>query len=111
MEECCNKEEKCCKENSVTEESVANEIASEEFMTVGKKTTLCVITLKNGFECVGSASCVDAANYDLEVGKPFARDRALQMVWMHLGSILQERLAGQVATAIEGTEPMDGAAA
>ena len=89
--ECCH-ENACCKKNTVTEECVENSIASEEYSTVGKKTTLCVITLKNGFEVVGTSACVDPANYDLEVGKPYARKKAIDQVWAHLASILQETL-------------------
>lgn len=117
MEECCNKEE-CCKEvnptmnNAVTEQSVQDAIASEEYMTIGKKTTVCLVTLKNGFEVVGTSACVDEANYDIEIGKPFAKERAMQFVWMHLGFIMQQEMAMKRAEEVLDTAPdFDGAAA
>lgn len=79
-------------ENTVTEKCVEEAIQSEEYVTLGKKTTVCIITLKDGFEVIGSSACVFADNYDIEKGKPFARERALQLVWSHLGSILQAKM-------------------
>ncbi len=78
---------------SVTMEDVENSIESEQYWTLGKKTTACLITMKNGYEVVGTSACVCADNYDEEVGKPFARERAIQQVWAALGAELQAELA------------------
>lgn len=80
-----------CK-TSITESEVFDSIESEEYLTVGKKTTVCILTLKNGFEVVGTSACVDPSNYSLEIGKPYAKEKAMQQVWMHLASILQAKL-------------------
>jgi len=85
-------ENECCKKTSVTEECVESAIQSEEYLTVGKKTTVCVLTLKNGFEVVGTSACVDVNNYSQEVGQPYARKKAIDQVWTHLASILQAEL-------------------
>jgi len=79
-------------ETRITEQDVQDAIASEEYMTIGKKTTLCLITLKNGFEVVGTSACVDAANYSLDIGKKYARDKAIHNVWSALGAQLQAKL-------------------
>lgn len=76
-----------------TIEQIEATIVKEEAFTIGAKTTCVVLTLKNGFEVVGTSACVDAANYDLEVGKKFARQRALDKVWELEGYKLQCALA------------------
>lgn len=100
-------------ENKITQEQVNEAIASEEYMTIGKKTTVCLITLKNGFEVVGTSACVDPTNYDIEVGKPYAKEKAMSLVWMHLASILQQNLANAECCGKENccNEPMDASAA
>lgn len=92
MENTEKETEYLCTVNTVTEEAVNDSIASEEYLTVGKKTTLCLITLKNGFEVVGTSACVDPAKYDIEVGKPFARKKAIDIVWTVLGATLQNTI-------------------
>lgn len=68
-------------------------LESEEFIKVGKKMTVCLLTLKNGHEIIGTAGCVDPANFDLEVGSRIARDDAIDQLWALEGYALQCRLA------------------
>jgi len=75
--------------NKITEEIVEGSIAKEEYVKLGTKMTACVMTLKDGFEVVGIAGVVDADAYDLAIGSKFARVKAKDKVWQHLGSILQ----------------------
>jgi len=86
-------EENCCKKNRITEADVEAAIENESYGTIGVKTTYCVLTLKNGFEVVGTSACVDPANYDLEVGKGWSRKKAVEKVWEHLASLLQQELS------------------
>ena len=72
-----------------TEEQIEAAIVKEEYVTLGVKTTCCVLTLKNGFEVVGTSACVDPENFDMEVGKPYARKRAIDKVWELEGYKLQ----------------------
>lgn len=64
-------------------------IKSETILTIGRKTTLVLLTLQNGFEVVGTSACVDPENYNQEVGAKFARQRALDKVWELEGYKLQ----------------------
>jgi hypothetical protein len=36
-----------------------------------------VLTLKNGFEVIGSSACVNPEDYDFEIGKKYAREQAI----------------------------------
>ena len=74
-----------------TIEQIEDAIAKEEVIKLGVKTTCVILTLKNGFEVIGTSACVDPATYNEEVGKEFARKRALDKVWELEGYLLQSR--------------------
>lgn len=53
-------------------------------------TTLCFIAMQNGFVAIGSSSCVDHRNYDVDVGRRLAYEDAFRKIWpleayLHLG--------------------------
>ena len=76
---------------NVTPEDVKNSIKSEEYMFLGEKTTVCLLTLINGFEVVGSSAPVNPKLFNKETGKIYAKEKAIDQVWMHLGSILHNQ--------------------
>ena len=49
-------------------EEVKKVIVNQEFSKMGEKTTVCLLKLKNGFEVIGTSSCIDPKEYDLELG-------------------------------------------
>ncbi|ATW58134.1 hypothetical protein CNR35_00038 [Pseudomonas phage inbricus] len=68
-------------------------IASEVFVVPsGSTTTICHITLKNGFSVQGISACVDPANYRQNVGEFFARKQAIDKIWPFAGFLLAEKL-------------------
>lgn len=77
---------------TITIEDVNNAILKEEYITLGVKTAVCILTLKNGFEIIGTSAAVDPNNYSLEVGKPYAKSKALDKVWELEGYLLQSKL-------------------
>lgn len=77
---------------SLTEADIEDTIADESVQKVGQKTTVVVLTLKNGFEVIGSSACVDPNNYNEEIGKQYARKRAIDKVWELEGYSLQKTL-------------------
>lgn len=81
------------KGKSVTLQDVENSIVVESYIKQGKKITVCHLTLTDGFEVVGISGVVNPDNYNSEIGNKIARDKALDRVWQHLGSILQHILA------------------
>jgi Phage protein (N4 Gp49/phage Sf6 gene 66) family len=48
----------------------------------------------NGFLFVDYSAPVSEANYDAEVGRKIAYQRAFQQIWSHEGYLLRERLYG-----------------
>jgi hypothetical protein len=97
--------EKCSSlRNRITQEEVDAFIESVQFKKMGDKTCVAVAKLKNGFEICESASCVDAANYDPDVGAALALHRIKDKVWVLLGFLLQTKLAESKANAAVKTE-------
>lgn len=64
-------------------------IAEQEFFKIGKKTTICLLTLKTGFEVVGTSGVVDPKKFDFEIGKEIARKNAVEKIWEIEGYRLQ----------------------
>lgn len=65
----------------LTPELIEGLVESEEYHRMGVKTVVCLLTLQNGFELVGTSGVIDAANFDLEIGKKVARDKAVSKIW------------------------------
>lgn len=81
--------------NTVTEQEVLEVIASQECVKLGNKSTVCLTTLKNGFEIITSSGCVDADNYNHDIGSEIAKKRAIDKVWELEGYALQKKLADE----------------
>lgn len=77
----------------VTPAEVEASIKEEKYIKMGQKIAVCHLTLVDGFEVVGTAGVVRPDNYDEAIGNPIARKHAIEKVWQHLGSILQNKLA------------------
>jgi len=54
-------------------------------------TTVCQLTLKNGFTVVGTSACIDPLEFNKTVGEKVAWDNALEKVWELEGYLLQQR--------------------
>lgn len=65
----------------LTQDDIEALIEKEDYYTVGVKSTICVLTLKNGFEVIGKSGCLNPDDYDLEKGSPIARRRAVEKLW------------------------------
>lgn len=79
----------------VTPQEVEEAIAEVKHVKIGKKITVCHLTLKDGHEVIGMSGVVNPENFDAEIGNRVAYDKALDSVWKHMGSILQDRLADE----------------
>lgn len=56
------------------------------------RTTVCQLTLQNGFTVEGQSACVDPANYDKGLGETYAKEDALNNCWKFEGYLLAERM-------------------
>jgi hypothetical protein len=78
--------------SKVTKQDIEANIVDVLYKKMGLKTTICIVTLCNGHEFIGTSACVDPANYDATIGRQVAYDNAIDQVWPHLGAILQDRM-------------------
>lgn len=78
----------------VTQADVDAEIVNETYLVLPDgRTTICQLTLKNGFTVLGSAACVHIANFDAEIGKRISREDAVNQIWPLLGFRLADKLS------------------
>lgn len=54
--------------------------------------TVCVITTQNGFVVVGKSAPADPGNFNMDVGRKFAREDAMRQLWQLEGYLLREKL-------------------
>lgn len=59
--------------------------------------TICVLVLQNGFTVTGESACTSPENYNQEIGRQIARQRAVEKIWPLMGYALKERLASNAA--------------
>ena len=78
----------------VTLDSLSAKIVHEEYShpSCAPHFTIAVLMTENGFVLVGKSAPADAANFDVEKGRTFARDDALRQLWSLEGYLLREKL-------------------
>lgn len=77
----------------VTPERIQEVIADEHYQVMlDGRTTLCTLTLVNGFSVHGFASCVHKDNFDAEIGMKMSRKDAENRIWVLEGYLLAQRL-------------------
>lgn len=57
------------------------------------RTTICQLTLWNGFTVTGQSACVCKENFNPEIGNPIAKKDAIEKIWPLLGFRLQDFLS------------------
>ena len=55
--------------------------------------TFCVLVLRNGFTVTGESACASPENFDAEIGRKIARQRAVDKIYPLMGYELKCRLA------------------
>ena len=58
----------------------------------GTTTTICRLTLRNGFSTIGESAAVSFENFDEEIGKEIARENARNKIWAFEGYLLKQKL-------------------
>jgi len=54
-------------------------------------TTVCQITLVNGYTLIGTSACVDPANFNQALGEKYAYEKAFNQLWDLEGYLLKQR--------------------
>jgi hypothetical protein len=55
-------------------------------------TTICQLTLQNGYTVIGKSACVCAENFNVAVGEKYAFEDAVNQMWSLEGYLLKQRL-------------------
>jgi N4 Gp49/Sf6 Gp66 family protein len=56
--------------------------------------TICVLVLRNGFTVTGESACASPENFNSELGRKIARQKAVEKIWSLEGYVLKSRLSG-----------------
>ena len=76
----------------VSMEDVLAEIKDESYTVLPSgRVTVCEITLRNGFTVRGESGVVFIENNVPELGRKYARERAIEQIWQLLGFRLREQ--------------------
>lgn len=78
-------------QKTVTKELVNSKIKDEQYFNNGK-TTVCILVLENGFNVVGTSGVVDIEHFDEDIGKEYAKEKALDKVWELEAYVLQNSI-------------------
>ena len=77
----------------LTPEHISDAIrVAQYYVFPGTQTTVCCITLHNGFTVIGESACVSPKNYDSEIGEKIAFDNARDKIWLLEGYLLNAKL-------------------
>lgn len=80
----------------ITPQQIDEQIIGEYYYVFpGSTVTVCALELKNGFYVVGESAAASPANYDAELGRKIARDRARSKIWVLEGYALRTRLSAE----------------
>ena len=90
----------------VTKEQIEGRIDKITFFILpDTTTTICNMTLDNGYSVRGESACMDKRNFNMAIGEKLAHDDAFRKMWALFGFMLAEnthnaklRAAGAPAT-------------
>jgi len=75
--------------NRLTPDDISDLIESSQYHVFkGTTTTVCCLTLSNGFTVIGESACVDPDNFDKGIGEEIAYNEARQKIWSLEGYLL-----------------------
>jgi hypothetical protein len=77
----------------ITPEQIDAKIKAEDYhVFAGSQTTVCCLTLANGFTVTGESACASPENFNEELGRKIARGHARDKIWALEGYLLKESL-------------------
>jgi hypothetical protein len=92
QQECVNKGRD--KGYRLTPQDIDAKIKAESYWIVPlTTTTVCALTLHNGFVVIGKSACIEPDNFDFDIGRKVAFDDARRQIWALEGYRLSSRRA------------------
>jgi hypothetical protein len=79
----------------VSLESMRQRIAKTEYLR-HDLTTICILTLVNGFKVIGHSTPASGLNFNEQLGQEFAYENAVRQLWQLEGYLLRERMTNAV---------------
>lgn len=80
-------------ENQITLDGIKSKITGECYIVLPDgRTTVCMLSLKNGYTIKGMSACVDASNFNIDTGRSVAYEDAVRQIWQLEGYLLAEKL-------------------
>ena len=80
-------------ENRITKAGIEAKIVDKQYLVLPDgRSTLCILTLENGFTIKGFSACVDINNFDIVMGRHIAYEDAFRQIWALEGYLLAEKL-------------------
>ena len=80
----------------LTPTSIDETIVDEAYYVFpGTTTTICRLSLKNGYSTIGESAAVSLGNFDEEIGRKVARENAREKIWVLEGYLLKDKLFKQ----------------
>ena len=78
---------------TVTQQGIFDKIKGATYTLLPNgRTTICQLTMENGFTIEGQSACVSADNYNQHLGEKYAYEDALNKVWPFEGYLLAEQI-------------------
>lgn len=75
----------------VTAEALAAKIVDAQYVVMPDgRTTICQLTMENGFTVRGESSCVSIENFNKELGEKYSYQKAFDKAWAFEGYLLAE---------------------
>lgn len=71
-------------------------------------TTVCLLTLRNGYTTIGESACASPENFDIEIGKKLAKENARNKIWSlegYRGECLT--MKNYIGTKLVNAKPMN----
>jgi len=79
----------------VTQQQVMDEVQRSTYTILPDGiTTICQITMKNGYTVIGKSACADPDEFNKSEGEKWAWTDALRQIWPLLGYVLKSELSG-----------------
>lgn len=78
--------------SKLTMGEILDAVVNADYWRLGETTTtICQLTLKNGYTVIGQSACIDPTQFNKTIGEKVAWDNAIEKVWDLEGYLLKQR--------------------